>query len=212
MSGMRKIGRFISFEGGEGTGKSTQVKALAEWLRAQGKDVVTTREPGGSEGGESIRGLLVTGDIKRWDATSEALLLYAARHDHVERLIKPALERGAWVVCDRLFDSTTAYQGFGYGFDRDWLDALRRHVLGSFAPDLTLVLDLPVEAGLDRALVAQRYEKMGRDFHEKLRQGYLAIAGAEPGRCALIDANRPLADVTVAVNAAVTAKFGPSLE
>lgn len=187
-------GRFITFEGGEGAGKSTQLRLLALALEARGLPVLTTREPGGSAGAEAIRGLLVTGETGRWDGLTEALLHYAARRDHLRRTILPALADGTWVLCDRFNDSTLAYQGFGHGADRRELDALYRMVAGDLRPDLTLILDLPVEQGLTRAGLRNgaggedRYERMDRTFHERLRQGFLAIAGAEPERCAVIDA------------------------
>jgi len=144
-------GVFITFEGGEGAGKSTQIAHLGERLRAAGRDVVTTREPGGSPGAEAIRALLVTGAADRWSPVSETLLMYAARRDHIERVIAPALARGAVVLCDRFADSTRAYQGAAGGAPAELIAALEAAVLGEAQPDLTLVLDLPVEAGLARA-------------------------------------------------------------
>lgn len=185
-------GRLITFEGGEGAGKTTQVTLLAEALAQAGMEVVTTREPGGSKGAEAIRALLVTGEVDRWDAQTEALLHTAARRDHLVRTIWPALERGAWVVCDRFTDSTLAYQGYGHGMSLDVIRNLTKLAIGDFAPDLTLILDLPIEAGMRRAIgrggLDDRYERMGAAFHERLRQGYLDIARREPDRCALIDA------------------------
>lgn len=191
-------GRFITFEGGEGAGKSTQVARLVAALDADGIEVVATREPGGSPGGEAIRTLLVTGEVGRWDPVSEAFLHVAARRDHVVSSIEPALRRGAWVVCDRFADSTVAYQGFGLGVARETLATLHCIAVGSLIPDLTVVLDLPVDVGLARAAhrkgAAQRYERMERGFHERLRQGFLEIARAAPERCVVLDADRP-ADV-----------------
>ena len=185
-------GRFITFEGGEGAGKSTQLKMLAEALARAGIEVVTTREPGGSKGAEAIRALLVTGEVDRWDAETEALLHTAARRDHLARTVWPALERGAWVICDRFADSTLAYQGYGHGLALDFIRGLTKLAIGGFAPDLTLILDLPVEQGLKRAVgrggAEDRYERMGTEFHDRLRQGFLDIAGREPDRCAVIDA------------------------
>lgn len=185
-------GRFITFEGGEGAGKSTQVRMLAESLRCLGLPVVTTREPGGSPGAEDIRALLVRGAADRWDGLTETLLHYAARRDHLTCTILPALDRGDWVVCDRFNDSTIAYQGHGHGTDRAALDALYRMVAGDLIPDLTIILDLPVSEGLSRAGgrggEEDRYERMNGGFHDRLRQGFLSIAAAEPGRCAVIDA------------------------
>ena len=143
--------RFITFEGGEGAGKTTHVKRLADALTTAGIDVRTTREPGGAPGAEEIRDLLVTGETGRWDATSEALLHFAARRAHVEAMVRPALAAGRWVVCDRFADSTMAYQGYGHGLGRDAVETLYRVVLDDFAPDLTLILDVPVAVGLERA-------------------------------------------------------------
>jgi dTMP kinase len=204
-------GRFITFEGGEGGGKSTQVKALAERLKAAGLEVVATREPGGSVGAESIRELLVTGAADRWSPITETLLMYAARRDHIERVIAPALTRGAWVVCDRFADSTRAYQGAGGGTDPALIAALETHVLGEVRPDLTLILDLPVEEGLRRAHSRAggetRFESKGEAFHERLRQGFLNIARREPERCVVIDAAQPIATVAEAIWGAVAARL-----
>jgi len=208
---MAARGRFITLEGGEGAGKSTQVRLLADALAARGLEVVTTREPGGSPGAEAIRALLVRGDADRWDGLTEALLHYAARRDHLARTIRPALERGAWVVCDRFNDSTLAYQGYGHGTDLGRLDALYAMVAEGLAPDLTLVLDLPVAVGLARAGhrggEEDRYERMGDGFHERLRQGFLTIAAAEPERCAVIDAAAAPPAVHAAILAEVTARL-----
>ncbi|MCH7942281.1 MAG: dTMP kinase [Proteobacteria bacterium] len=186
-------GRFITFEGGEGAGKSTQSTRLCEVLHERGLDVVGTREPGGSPGAEAIRELLVQGEPGRWDALSETLLHFAARRDHYIRTIAPALARGDWVVCDRFADSTTAYQAYGLGVEKAFVSGLYDQVLGEFAPDLTIILDLPVDQGLARSAArggADRYERMDKDFHQRLRDGFLAIAQAEPERCTVIDAGR----------------------
>ncbi|MEW5729097.1 MAG: dTMP kinase [Pseudomonadota bacterium] len=204
-------GRFITFEGGEGAGKSTQLTLLAEALTAAGFEVVTTREPGGSKGAEAIRALLVTGDTDRWDAETEALLHTAARRDHLARTVWPALQRGAWVICDRFADSTLAYQGYGHGLSKDFIRDLTRLAIGEFKPDLTLILDLPVEEGLRRAGgrggAEDRYERMGTAFHERLRQGFLDIARADPDRCAVVDATLPLDEVRQAVLRAVKSRL-----
>src|SRR5205809_3277586 len=163
-------GRFISIEGGEGAGKSTQVGLLAAALGRAGIPVQATREPGGSPGGEAIRRLLLEGERERWDAISEALLLVAARRDHVTRVIAPAVAQGVWVVSDRFADSTMAYQGYGRGLGLQDLATLHRFALGDFAPDLTVILDLPVEIGLTRAAAraaADRFESLDREFHER---------------------------------------------
>ena len=204
-------GRFITLEGGEGAGKSTQARRLAAELAARGVDCLLTREPGGSAGAEEIRGLLVNGDPERWSPTTEALLLTAARRDHLERTVQPALAAGRWVVCDRFSDSTLAYQGFGAGLPLDNLRALFRLALDGFTPDLTLVFDLPVEIGLARAAARSggedRFERMGVDFHQRLRSGFLAIAAAEPERCAVIDASADIDIVSADVLAAVCARL-----
>ncbi|MDA8230100.1 MAG: dTMP kinase [Magnetospirillum sp.] len=205
-------GRFITFEGGEGAGKSTQLARLAESLRAGGLDVVTTREPGGSKGAEDIRALLVQGDVERWDATTEALLHTAARRDHLVKTVWPALDRGAWVLCDRFADSTLAYQGYGHGLAIETIEALTRLAVGAFTPDLTLVLDLPVDQGLRRAGgrggAEDRYERMDSAFHDRLRQGFLVIARAHPERCAVIDAAGDPDSVHAAIRASVAGRLG----
>jgi dTMP kinase len=187
-------GRFITLEGGEGAGKSTQLCRLKSWLEEQGRRVVATREPGGSPGAEMVRKLLVEGPAERWDGTTEALLHFAARRDHLRATVRPALARGDWVVSDRFADSTRAYQGYGHGIDLAMLDRLYEAAVGDFRPDLTLVFDLPVEQGLARAATRRggetRYESLPRDFHQRVRQGFLAIAAAEPQRCVVIDAAR----------------------
>jgi len=204
-------GRFITLEGGEGAGKSTQLRRLAESLRARGLDVVATREPGGSPGAEEIRRLLVTGGAGRWSPVTEALLHFAARRDHLERTVWPALERGAWVLSDRFADSTRAYQGYGQGLDGAFIAKLYTLAVGAFRPDLTVILDLPPEAGLARALArgaADRYEGMDLEFHRRLRDGFLEIAGREPGRCVVVDAAASEDAVAGAVFAAV-ARLAP---
>ena len=204
-------GRFITLEGGEGAGKSTHVRRLAAALRGTGLVVVETREPGGSEGAEEIRELLVHGEVGRWDAATEALLHFAARRDHLRRVIRPALDSGVWVVSDRFADSTMAYQGYGHGLGRAPIETLYRLAVGDLRPDLTIVLDLPVAAGLKRAAArrdgATRYERMDHAFHERLRQGFLEIAGREPGRCALVDATPEVEAVHAAIKAAVAERL-----
>jgi dTMP kinase len=209
------LGRFITFEGGEGAGKSTQVGLLVAALERARTPVKATREPGGSPGAEAIRRLLLEGEGERWDAVGEALLLVAARRDHVTRVIRPSLARGVWVVSDRFADSTLAYQGYGKGVALEDLAALHRLALGDFAPDLTVVLDLPVEMGLGRAAArsaADRFERLGGNFHERLRQGFRRIAAADPVRCVLIDASADPQTVHRAVLVAVEARLGPVLE
>jgi len=189
-------GKLISFEGGEGTGKSTQTRLLKAALEARGKRVVLTREPGGSPGAEEIRKLVVEGEPQRWTPLSETLLFIAARVDHVARLIEPALARGDWVVSDRFSDSTYVYQGVARGLGVEKVRRLHEAALGSFAPDLTIVLDLDPAEGLKRAGGRgpgneNRFERFDADFHQKLRAAFHDIARAEPKRCVVIDGGRP---------------------
>ncbi|MDR3435458.1 dTMP kinase [Telmatospirillum sp.] len=200
-------GYFVTFEGGEGAGKSTQLRLLAEALRRHGIPVVTTREPGGSAGAEQIRSLLVEGETGRWDSMTEALLHFAARRDHVARTVWPALAEGQWVLCDRFADSTLAYQGYGHGLPHHAIEQLYDMTIGAFAPDLTLILDLPVEEGLRRATGRggdeTRYERMGLAFHQRLRQGFLDIAQHHPERCVVLPASASVDVVQVKVLEAV---------
>jgi dTMP kinase len=207
--------KFITFEGGEGAGKSSQIGLLAKALAAAGIPVRTTREPGGSPGAEQIRELLVTGAAERWDAMTEALLHFAARREHLRSVVWPSLEAGTWVLSDRFADSTMAYQGYGHGLGRTPIAQLYALTAGDFAPDLTVILDVPVELGLERARARHdgedRYEGLGAEFHERLRQGYREIAEREPGRCALIDASGEVAAVQAAIRACVTERLGTVL-
>ncbi len=207
-------GKFITFEGGEGAGKSTQVSLLARALEEKGLEVVETREPGGSPGAEEIRALLVSGAVGRWEPMTEALLHYAARREHLAKRVRPALAQGQWVISDRFADSTMAYQGYGQGLDRGLIADLHRLVVGDFAPDLTLILDLPVEQGLRRAArrdgdggAETRYERMDRAVHERLRAGFLEIARLAPERCAVIDATGDEKAVHGAVRHCLDARF-----
>ena len=206
-------GRFISFEGGEGAGKSTQARRLVDGLRALGLETVATREPGGSPGGEAIRELLVNGPAERWSPITETLRMYAARRDHLERVIVPALERGAWVVCDRFFDSTRAYQGAGGGAPAELIAALEADVVGAIIPDLTLILDMPVAAGLARAAGRgqgeARFETKGVGFHERLRAAFLEIARLEPERCVVLAGDVEADVVERQIWATVTERLGP---
>jgi dTMP kinase len=199
--------RFITFEGGEGAGKSTQLKRLVARLETGGREVVATREPGGSPGAEGIRELVLKGNADRWSSVTETLLMYAARRDHIERVIRPALARGAWVICDRFADSTRAYQGAAGGTNPALIAALETYILEGTRPDLTLIFDLPVTVGLERAHVRAgaeiRFESKGQLFHERLREGFLNIAKSEPGRCAVIDAAGSLDEVEARVWGAV---------
>ena len=205
-------GRFVTLEGGEGGGKSTQARRLVAALEGAVGEILLTREPGGSPGAEQIRGLLVDGEVHRWDAVTETFLHFAARRDHLVNTVQPALARGAWVICDRFADSTMAYQGFGHGVDRDAIAELYRICVGRLKPDLTLILDLPVKIGLGRAAGRgggeDRYERMDAAFHERLRQGFLEIARQEPDRCAIIDAARGEDEVHAQIIAAVGERLG----
>lgn len=192
-------GRFITFEGGEGAGKTTQARLLVQRLRDLGLAVVQTREPGGSPGAEAIRGLVVSGEADRWSSRTETLLMYAARSDHLERTINPARDRGEWVVCDRFADSSRVYQGAGGAASNGLIEALDQAIVGSDQPDLTLVFDLPVELGLNRAfgrgLFETRFESKGLEYHQRLREGFLQIAERHPQRCVVIDASGTVEDV-----------------
>ena len=203
-----RAGRFITFEGGEGVGKSTQIPLLAGVLRRAGHDVVTTREPGGTEGAERIRDLAVAGDVDRWSAATELLLMTAARTDHVERVIRPALAAGTWLLCDRFIDSTRVYQGIAGGLGLAKVDALHDLVLPDPRPDLTVLLDLPVDAAAERRAAAGgggRFEAKGRGFHEKVRAGFLQLAKAEPNRIVVIDAADDQAAIARAIASAIGA-------
>ena len=204
-------GQFISLEGGEGAGKSTQSQLLCRRLESYGIETLATREPGGSPGAEEIRVLLVSGKTERWDPLTEALLHNAARHDHVQRTILPALRRGVWVITDRFLDSTLAYQGYGQGVELDELSRMGNLAAGAAMPDLTLILDLPVDDGFARTERrsddVSRYEQMDRAMHERLRQGFLSIAEADAARCRVIDAAAGVDSVHDAVWKAVQARF-----
>jgi len=188
-------GRFITLVGGEGAGKSTLARGLADALRGKGREVVVTREPGGAPGADAIRRLLVEGDASRWSAMEEALLFAAARLNHLSHTIRPALARGAWVICDRYTDSTRAYQVAAGGLAPAALDALNA-LIEAPAPDLTLVLDIDHAHGLARSRGAHagedRFERKDAAFHQRVRAEFLAIAAREPGRCVVIDAGQPV--------------------
>ena len=208
-------GRFITLEGGEGAGKTVQAARLRDTLEARGVGTVLTREPGGSPGAEEIRKLLVSGPVERWEPLAEAMLHAAARRDHVLHTIEPALERGLWVISDRFVDSMIVYQGHGQGADLDMLERLSALSLGGFAPDLTVVLDIPVAEGLRRAGAragSNRYERMGEDFHETVRQGFLARARAEPERFAVVDATADPETVGRAILEIVAARLPVSFD
>lgn len=205
-------GKFITLEGGEGAGKTTLIEGLKGALERDGLTVVKTREPGGTPNAEAIRELLLSGDVERWSPVSEALLFYAARVDHVERVIRPAIERGDWVLCDRFADSTRAYQGAAGGTDPSRLAALHKVALDSFEPDLTLIVDIDPSVGLERTWARgekeTRFEAKGSVFHERLRQAFLEIAAAEPERCAVIDGEQPANAVLDAALGIISQRFG----
>jgi dTMP kinase len=197
-------GTFITFEGGEGAGKSTHIRRIAALLRDMAKDVIVTREPGGSANAETLRGLLVSGDTGRWSAEAEALLNYAARDSHLNETIRPALSRGAIVLCDRFMDSTRAYQGYAGGCPMAFIDHLERVIVGNTRPRLTLIFDLDPKLGLERAsgrgeAEEDRFERKGLEFHGRLREGFLLIAQSDPARCRLIDAAQPIENVAMQV-------------
>lgn len=205
--------RFITLEGGEGAGKTTLSAGLAAALSAAGVPVLRTREPGGAPGAEALRGLMLHGGVA-WDPVAEAMLMFAARREHVAKTIRPALDAGIWVVCDRFADSTLAYQCHGHGLARDVWRRLADVALDGFVPDLTLVLDLPPEAGMARALsrgAPDRFERMGAAFHARVHAAFRDIAAAEPERCLLLDATRPADAVLADALAAVTARLGLTL-
>jgi dTMP kinase len=207
------VPHFITFEGGEGAGKSTQLPRLAEMLRAAGQPVVTTREPGGTEGAERIRDLAVAGNVDRWSPVTELLLMTAARVDHVERVVLPALRQGAWVLCDRFIDSTRVYQGIAGGLGEAKVDALHDLLLPEPRPALTILLDLPVEVAAARREAAGgggRFEAKGRAFHENVRAGFLAIARREPQRVIVIDATSNPDEVASRIAAIVRQRLGLS--
>ncbi len=204
--------RFITLEGGEGAGKSTQLRLLKQAFDDASLAAITSREPGGSPGGEAIRKLVVEGAADRWNATTEALLFMAARYDHIATLIKPALAKNTHVLCDRFYDSTYVYQGIGKGVGTDWLDGLYGHLYGNFAPDITLYLDIDPKAGLARTasrgnVAESRFESMDISFHETLRAGFLARAKAEPERIRIIDASGAQETVHRAIIDALTQAF-----
>lgn len=208
-------GKFISFEGGEGGGKTTQAKLIIETLGKAGIEAVFTREPGGCPSAEAIRPLLVTGDVKRWDKLTEAVLFMAARRENLWKVILPALEQGKWVISDRFHDSTVAYQGYGFGLDLALLNELKRLIVGDIRPDLTIIFDLLAMEGIDRSngrqSDASRHEKMSADFHERVREGYLEIAKNEPERCAIVYAGQSIEGVYNDIMKVLKKRF-PELE
>ena len=206
-------GLFVTFEGGEGAGKSSHARRLGERLKGTGRKVVLTREPGGSPGAEELRKLLVTGKTARWSAEAETLLNYAARDAHLRETIRPALQRGDFVICDRFMDSTRVYQGYAGGCDMALIDMLEQRIVGADRPALTLILDVDPSAGLGRAKGRgapgeDRFERMGLSFHQRLRDGFREIARLDPRRCRLIDSSRAPDAVASDIWAAVASTAG----
>lgn len=208
-----ETGRLITFEGGEGAGKSTQVSILAERLRNAGRHAIVTREPGGSPAAEDIRETLLSGKVKQFGPFAEALLFSIARADHIDTVISDALARGQWVVCDRFLDSTRAYQGATGGVPAPVISALERLTLHGVMPNLTIVLDIPVEEGLARMTrrrgAPDRFESQDVAQHKRIRKAFLTIAEEEPGRCVVIDARKPEALVAEDVWEAVAERLSP---
>jgi dTMP kinase len=209
-------GRFITFEGGEGAGKSTHSKLLAERLKAAGYEVVLTREPGGSPGAEIIRHIILSGAAKPLGAEAESMLFASARDDHLRTTIRPALQRGAWVLCDRFADSTRVYQGIVGKVDPRLIGELERITVGETKPDLTFVMDVPADIGMERAHKrrgdndADRFEGETLEFHEKLRAGFRSLAQSEPERCVLIDVTAPRQEVAARIWSIVEQRLHPA--
>ncbi|SMH48072.1 dTMP kinase [Mesorhizobium australicum] len=206
-------GLFVTFEGGEGAGKSTQIVRLAEVLRAEGRDVLVTREPGGSPGAEAVRHVLLSGAAETFGPAMEAILFAAARSDHVEQVIRPAVEKGMIVLCDRFLDSSRVYQGVTGNLDAGFMRALEAVAINGMMPDLTVILDLDPALGLARAAArrgnetADRFEKETLDIHERRRRGFLDIAAREPERCVVVDASAPADRVAADIERAVRARL-----
>lgn len=208
-------GLFVSFEGGEGAGKSTQIRRLAERLRERGHEVLVTREPGGSPGAEAVRHVLLSGAAETFGTRMEAILFAAARNDHVEDVIRPALSRGTIVLCDRFMDSSRVYQGVTGNLEPDYIEALQRVAVNGVIPHCTLILDIPAEVGLERArkrasavAAPDRFEKEEMQTHEKRREAFLDIAAREPERCHVIDALKPEDDIAAEIAGIVDKRLG----
>ena len=217
-------GIFITLEGGDGTGKSTQIKLLQKSLSAAGIDAVFTREPGGTDQAERIRNLLLQRDSGNFDPVTEVLMMFAARREHLVNKIWPEMDAGKWVVSDRFADSSRAFQGYGMGVDLAIIEKIYAIVAGDFKPDLTIILDIDPEVGLGRSMkhmqtaaqnpletTEDRYERMGIAFHSRLRQGFLAIAAAEPARCVVIDASVDIQQVHHKIISEISRRFGVTL-
>ncbi len=208
-------GKFITFEGGEGSSKSTQLKNVFNAIKSTNLRCVSTREPGGSPNAEAIRDLLVNGSADKWDPVAETLLFYAARLDHVTKIVKPALAEGNIVLSDRFADSTFVYQGIGKGLTEDYIHSLHQLTLGNFRPDLTFILDIDPAIGLKRALARShaetRFESMNHEFHQMVRAGFLSIARREPERCVVIDANQSPEAITKEIITNINQRLNLSL-
>lgn len=217
-------GVFITLEGGDGTGKSTQIRMLSAALAASGVNVVATREPGGTPQAERIRNLLLQRDSGSFDPLTEAMLMFSARREHLVNKIWPSMEEGKWVISDRFADSTRAFQGYGMGLDMALIERLYNLVAGDFQPDLTMIFDIDPEAGLARSIkhmsqtsnatesTEDRYERMGLAFHTRLREGFLSIARDNPARCVVIDASQDIDSVHRQVLDTVTKRFGLTIK
>ncbi len=206
----KTAGVFITFEGGEGTGKSTQIQRLRDFLNARQIPHQVTREPGGVPSAERIRELLLNAGID-WAPVTEALLMSAARHEHVQQLILPALQREEWVICDRFADSTSVYQGHAHGLGVEAIQALNKFTLGNLTPDLTFVFELPASQGLARKKSQpqgeNRFEQMELSFHKRVQAGYTALLQAEPGRCIAIDATQPIETIATSIQEKIIERF-----
>ena len=221
---MPNKGVFITLEGGDGTGKSTQIKMLCQSLIASGLDVIMTREPGGTPQAERIRNFILQRDAGNFDALTEAMLMFAARREHLVDKIWPAMERGQWVISDRFADSTRAFQGFGHGLEMDKIEKLYDLVADDFKPDLTFIFDIDPQVGLSRSMkhmattnnktesTEDRFELMGLEFHTRLRQGFLQIAKDNPDRCVLIDASQSISKIHSQLVKVISDRFGLSLK
>lgn len=215
-----KKGIFITLEGGEGTGKSTQIRLLQQALVAAGVNCLTTREPGGTDQAERIRNLLLQRDSGAFDPMTEALLLFAARREHLVNKIWPAMGKGQWVISDRFADSSRAFQGYGMGLDMQVIETLYQLVAGDFQPDLTLIFDIDPEVGVGRSMLRSqkagttedRYERMGLPFHHRLRNGFLEIAKKFPKRCVVVDASRDIQSVHQQLLQVIESRFGVSFK
>ena len=203
--------QFITFEGGEGSGKSTQINLLHNFLIEKGKDVVSTREPGGTPSAEIIRDLLTKGDADRWSPATEALLMWAARSEHVEKLIKPSLDKGKWVLCDRFYHSTYAYQGVGHNLGIENMRIIKKIIIGEITPNLTFILDIDPVNGIgrtkNRVSNEDRFEKMNLTFHNNLRKAFIQFSKKNPKRFIVIDAELSLEKISEIISSEVQARF-----